>query len=79
MSNTKGYGFVWLFVIVVLGFLLVVPVSLWTDRNLEFYLSLLKGVAVKVPFILSLLLTIILNGVALALNIVFEIIRLCLN
>jgi len=79
MSNTKGYGFVWLFVIVVLGFLLVVPVSLWTDRNLEFYLSLLKGVAVKVPFILSLLLTIILNGVALALNIVFELIRLCLN
>jgi len=51
-------------------------VSCWTDRNLDFYISLAKGHAVDVPFWLSFLLTLVLNGAALALNVVGEIVRL---
>ncbi len=53
-------------------------VSLWTDRNLEFYLSLIKGEPVEVPYWISLVTTIILNAIIVVVNIIGEIVRLAL-
>lgn len=58
--------------------LFTIPLGMWTDRNLEFYLSLIKGTAVHVPFILSWILTVLLNGIILVIDLVLEIIRLAL-
>lgn len=51
-------------------------ISLWTDRTLEFWLTLIKGSAVEVPMWASVLVTIILSGVILGINILTELIRL---
>lgn len=63
-------------VFIALFALILWPLTLWTDRNLEFYLSLAKGQAVDVPNWISFLVTLVLNGVVLALNIVGELVRL---
>lgn len=51
-------------------------ISLWTDSNLEFWLSYFKGEAINVPMWLSVLITIILNGVIVVANIVSELLQL---
>ncbi len=50
--------------------------SLWTDRNLEFWLSYFKGEQVDVPMWMSVVTTIVLNAVILAGNILSELFRL---
>lgn len=55
---------------------LIASLALWTERTLEFWLSHFKGDLVDVPYWLSLLLTLVLNGVILAVNIFSEILRL---
>ena len=65
---------------IVLSFVLIIfaglpLLGLWTDRNLDFWLTNLKGHAVNVPYWLSLVLSIVLSFVALVLNIVAEIAR----
>ena len=59
-----------------LGFIAVL--TNWTERNLEFYLSMYKGEAVDIPYWIAFLLTLVLNGIALLLNIVGELIRMVL-
>ena len=52
--------------------------SLWTDRNLDYFVSLIKGESVDVPFWLSVVVTILLNAVIVVSNIIAEISRLAL-
>jgi hypothetical protein len=77
-KKQDGYGMVELMAIVVIGLLITIPVGMWTDRNLEFYLSLIKKTAVHVPFIVSWIITVLLKGVALVANIILELIRMVL-
>lgn len=67
-----------------LGFLLL-PVlvlfaclGVWTERNLEFWLAYFKGVPVDVPFWLAFLLSLVLNGLIVGINLISEIIRLAM-
>lgn len=48
-------------------------VSLWTDRNLDFWVSQIKGEVVDVPMWLSFIVTFIGNGFIIAANILAEI------
>jgi hypothetical protein len=51
-------------------------ISKWTESNLEFWLSLIKGQPVDVPYILALILTIFVNGVGILFNVVSELLKL---
>jgi len=59
-----------IFAVLIIGLL-----SLWTDRNLEYYLSMYKGEAVDIPYAISVLITIVLNAVIFGLNVLGEILR----
>jgi hypothetical protein len=54
----------------------ILPLSFWTDRTLEYWLTMWKGTPVNVPFWLSMLVTLILNAIILGINVVSEILRL---
>jgi len=67
MKNKNG-----LIIIIALSFLLF-PVYLyfdWTDGNLEFVLSQLKGHEIKIPFWISSLIALLSNGLGLIFNII---------
>ena len=53
-----------------------VGLSIWTERSLEFWLTLMRGETVDVPFWIAALLTLILNGFIIAINLVAELLRL---
>ena len=73
--SVSGNVFVMIFAFVIGVF---VALSFWTDRNLDFFVSYFKGSPVDVPFWLSALVTILLNGLILVANIIAEIVRLAL-
>jgi hypothetical protein len=50
--------------------------SLWTDRNLEFWFTYFKGEQVDVPMWISVVTTMVLNGIILIGNILGELFRL---
>ena len=50
--------------------------SIWTDRTLEFWLSLVAHKTVEIPWYLSLAATVLLGPVTTAFNIISEIARL---
>lgn len=71
----KGYTIVE--VLIVIAFLSLFPgLVMWTDRTLEFWLTYAKHAPVIVPWWISTLVTIFLNGVILGINILSELIRL---
>lgn len=79
MNNNKGYTLVEILCVTVL--VAIVPaiiwfISLWTDRNLEFWLTYFKGEQVDVPMWMSVVVTIVLNGIIFAANILTELYRL---
>lgn len=76
MSRSSSNGIASLMALVFFFIPLMFIIAIWTDRNLEFWLSYLKGHPVDVPFWMSFIMTLVLNGVALALNVVGEILRL---
>ena len=51
----------------------------WTDSNLEFVLSELKGRDVQVPYVLSAAVTVVSGGVCIPFNILCEVYKLCCN
>ena len=67
---------------ILVGLAVYLPISalvgLWTDRNLDFFLTLLKGEVVNVPYWLSFLVTLFLNAVIVGLNLIAEVVRLLL-
>jgi len=50
-------------------------VALWTDRNLDFWVSHFKGEQTDIPYWLSFIVTMIGNGVILLANVVAEVAR----
>ncbi len=50
----------------------------WTESNLEFWLSLIKGEFIDVPFGIAVLVTFIGNGFIIVFNIVTELLKLIL-
>lgn len=63
-------------VILLLMGIIVYFTTLWTDNNLEFWISHIKGNYTAVNNWLSLGLSILLNGVIIILNIIAEIAKL---
>ena len=57
---------------------LCILLTLWTDRTLDFWMTYAKGAPVDVPFWLSFIMTIILNGAMMLVNILTELFRLVL-
>ncbi len=70
-NDTKGLIFGLVILMSLFGLL-----ALWTDRTLEFWLTQMSDQAVNVPYWLSFLLTLLLNGGILLANVVSEILRL---
>jgi hypothetical protein len=50
----------------------------WTETNLEFWLTMIKGASVDVPYWIALLLTIFTNVFGLVFNILTELAKLVL-
>ncbi len=72
--NKKGFTLLKLFVgIFVL--LLVTIYPLWTQRSLEWCLGAWKGHPVHVPYGISLVLSLIMNGVSIVFNVIVELLR----
>lgn len=55
---------------------IIALLSLWTDSNLDWMMSEIKGQVVNVPYWLSFLTTLIFNGFVLMFNIIVSLIRL---
>ena len=61
----------------VLAILCLIPVyMIWTDNNLDYVVSLIKGKPVNVPFWISALFSIVANGIGLLFNLIVEIIKI---
>lgn len=65
-------------VIIVLFVLSVIPISIWTDRTLDFWCTHFAHHPVNCPWWLSFIVTVVGNGVVLLANCVSEIVRLCM-
>jgi hypothetical protein len=72
MKNTPTAIFIALIVGVITG------MTIWTDRTLDFWMTYAKGAPVDVPGWLSFIMTIILNGAMMLVNILTELFRLVL-
>lgn len=59
----------------VVAIILVLLVSLWTNSNLDFWLTYFKGHEIHIPYWLSVLLTVALNGVIFVANVIASIAR----
>lgn len=66
-------------IIAIIALLVVVGVvwamSYWTDSNIEWLILTFADKVVDVPFWLSVILTLILNAVALVFNVIVEILK----
>lgn len=71
-SGNVGCGIAGIIFVVILSVFL----ANWTGGNLEWLVLTFGGKVVDIPFILSLVLNIVLNGVALAFNVVVEILKI---
>jgi len=76
--NASGHVFVGCAVLFTLISGILYAISLWTESNLEFWLSKYKGEPVDVPFWMALVISLVLNGLTIPINIVSEIISLAL-
>ncbi len=56
--------------------LYIIGMSFWTDSNLDFWFSQIKNKPIDVPYWISLLATIFLNGVCLPGNIIASLCKL---
>lgn len=55
---------------------IIALLSLWTDSNLDWMMSEIKGQVVNVPYWVSFFTTLIFNGFALMFNIIVSLVRL---
>lgn len=77
MENKKGFSLIeLLIVLVVIIAVVVTPLSFWTRRNLDFWITHFKHHQVHVPFWLAFLTAAVGNVVVIVLNIVAEIARI---
>lgn len=69
-----GCGMIAFIFSIIIG--MIVAISFWTDRTLDFWFTYFKGEPIDVPYWLSLVTTVLLNGIILAVNILSELARL---
>jgi len=64
--------------IVLLGFIMLIPIFVagWTEKSLEFWLTMLKGETVDVPYFLAFILTLFANVFGILFNVITEILKL---
>ena len=72
-----GCGFTILISLLVLG--VFIGLTLWTDRTLDFWCTYFAHHFVNIPMWLSALVTLLMNGICLVLNVITEIIRLIIG
>jgi hypothetical protein len=75
MSNLRNLGLAGCFAYLLGVLIVLVPLSFWTDRNLDFWLSQLKGETVDCPFWLSFIVSCFAPATFI-LNIIGEVARL---
>lgn len=63
-------------VVVITLALISYPYIIWTDRNLEYFLSYLKDQEIKVPFWISTVVVLVSNVLGLIFNIVCYLVKL---
>ena len=68
-SGSELFGLLCFYIFVVGG------VSFWTDRNLDFWVSQIKGEEVNIPYWLSFIITFICNGFIIVANLLAELAR----
>lgn len=76
IKKTNGNALVVALISIAILGIVIYPLSLWTDRSLEFWMSFIKGTPILCPGWLSFLVTLCLNAVILGLNVLSEIVRL---
>lgn len=74
----KGFTLVELLIcLAIIAVLCLIPAYVvWTDGNLDYIVSLIKGKSVNVPMWLSAIFAIVSNGVGLLFNIIVSIIKI---
>ena len=63
-------------IFVIFIFFILLLNAFWTDRNLDYLLTLIKGSLVNCPFWLSAIISICGNGAVFVFNIIMELVRL---
>lgn len=77
-ESETNYSCLEYLIVLALYFWVIVPlIALWTQRNLNFWLTHFSGHAVHVPFVLDYLLSVLAPAVIL-LNVIAEIARHCI-
>lgn len=66
-------------VMFIIVLLILIPLSVWTDRSLDFWYSYFKEVEMNFPYWISFIFTVILNAASFLFNIVTEILRIFLT
>lgn len=75
----EGYTLIELLIVVLMVAIIpaiVVGMTIWTDRNIDYPLTLWKGHAVNCPYWLSFLATVVGNAFTLIFNVAMEIVRI---
>ena len=64
--------------VVILGFIivLILPFAYWTDRTLDFWVSLIMGSHIDIPLFISFVITLFFNVATFIVNILSELFRL---
>ena len=70
MSDSRVFVFQAIFIVAIFTGL-----SLWTNRNLDWFLTLVKGEVVDAPMWMAVALSIVLNAIIFAANLIAEIVR----
>lgn len=78
MKNENG-GCLVIIILFIPIIVLMVGLTMWTDRTLDFWCTYFTHHVVNVPMWLSFLVNCLLNGFIWVLNVVSEIARLCMG
>lgn len=78
MKKNENLGCILPILTLIFGLFCFIVLTIWTDRTLDFWCTYISGHTINVPIWLSALCSFIGNGVVLVINIISEIIRLCL-
>lgn len=78
MKN-KGFTLAELLIVIILvtiiPCIIIIGLVFWTDRSLDYWATIMAGAPRDVPMWMSVIATIVLNGVTIAFNIITEILR----
>ena len=80
LNQEKGFTLVELLIVIgIIALLAIIPLlALWTDGNIEWWITYFKNETINIPYWISLVITIVFNVVAMAFNLITEICKLVL-